>query len=326
MSMKKDALGLDNPILSLCIPTNGAVNWVVPVLNSIFSQGCDDSLFEVIVTDNAKNSEMQKAVENFGCKNLRYYQSDAQGFYNIVDSFQCAKGIFCKLINHRAKMTDGSLNKLIGLIERHKEEQPVIYCTNGVLGNDKEELICKNLNELVWNLHYYCTWMAGIGIWRKDIPNLEGIVFNKMFPNTTILFEQRQCDSKYLLWNVPYFYQQDGKGKGCYNLFHTFAVVFPEMLNDLQIRKRITENTYSKVMNDLYGCLKDFYRSYVLLRSDSSFDITNIRQNMSIYYPWYKYYQMVWSCKKSFYVDSYRDWGHLMRLSIKRRLRSQKVT
>lgn len=283
---------MDNPILSLCIPTNGAVKWIVPVIDSIYSQGCDDDLFEVLVSDNAKNPELESIVKNYAHDNIYYYKSDAQGFLNIVSSFQSAKGDYCKLINHRAKMTPGSLADLIALIEKYKKEQPVIYCTNGAVGNGKDELHCRDLNELVWNLHYYCTWMAGIGIWRKDIPNLEGIEYNKMFPNTTILFEQRTQPSTYLLYNKKFFNEQNGRGKGCYNLFHTFAVVFPDMLKDLEDRGCITQQTFDKVLVDLYGCLKGFYRDLVIKDPDTSFDLTGIRRNLAVYYPWYTYYKM----------------------------------
>ena len=39
-----------NVLISLCMPTNGVIEWVFPVLDSIFGQGVDDNLFEVVVT------------------------------------------------------------------------------------------------------------------------------------------------------------------------------------------------------------------------------------------------------------------------------------
>lgn len=308
---------MDRPILSLCIPTNGAVKWIVPVIDSIYSQGCDDALFEVIVADNAKNAELQEIIEHYGHNNIRYFRSDAQGFLNIVSSFQSAKGDFCKLINHRAKMIAGALDDLIGMVNKYKDEQPVIYCTNGVVGEGKDVVRCKNLDELLWNLHYYCTWMAGIGIWRKDIPNLEGIEYNKMFPNTTILFEQRTQPSAYLLYNKKFFNEQNGHGKGCYNLFHTFAVVFPDMLKDLQRRDRITQRTFDKVMKDLYGCLQNFYMNFVLRNPDKSFDLSGNHKNLTTYYSELDYWRMMYHCyKKYYYTEKFRGWVHQMKMDL----------
>lgn len=291
---------MDNPILSLCIPTNGAIKWVIPVIDSIYEQGCDKSLFEVIITDNAKNHELQEAVESYEYGNIHYYQSDAQGFLNIVSSFKSAKGDFCKLINHRSKMKEGSLHDILVLIDKYKEEQPVIYCTNGVIGDGKEEIFCKNLDELVQNLHYYCTWMAGIGIWRKDVKNLDNVEFNKLFPNTTILFEQRVAPSVYLLYNKKYFNEQNGQGKGCYNLFYAFAVEFPGMLNNLLQKERITKDTFGNVLKDLYICLQDFYMNYVLLNQDNSFDLTGIHKSFTTYYSEKDYWRMKFYCYKQY--------------------------
>ena len=43
--------------LSLCIPTNGVTEWVVPVLDSIYREQIAEELFEVVVTDNGENKE-----------------------------------------------------------------------------------------------------------------------------------------------------------------------------------------------------------------------------------------------------------------------------
>ena len=45
--------------LSLCIPTNGIVEWVFPALDSIYAEGVDNERFEVIVTDNGKNEDFK---------------------------------------------------------------------------------------------------------------------------------------------------------------------------------------------------------------------------------------------------------------------------
>ena len=298
------------PLLSLCIPTNGALHWIEPVIDSIYSQEVDESLFEVLVSDNAKNPELKLFIENYGHANISYMESDAQGFLNIVSSFRAAKGKFCKLINHRAKLKDGALKLIMETIVRYQDEQPVIYFTNGCIGVNSPEILCQNLDELVYNLHYYCTWMAGIGIWKKDIPSLNNIEFNKMFPNTSILFEQRQNDSKYLLSNIVFFEEQNGSGKGCYNLFNTFAVVFPDMLVNLKDRGRITDTTFKKVMKDLFGGLKIFYKCFYVLSKDESFDFTGIRKSISVYYPWYSYYLMIVSVylQKDVRLFYFRKW------------------
>ena len=49
------------PLLSICIPTNGIVSYVLPVLDSIYSQvkGNDLELFEVVIVDNGKGNDSE---------------------------------------------------------------------------------------------------------------------------------------------------------------------------------------------------------------------------------------------------------------------------
>ena len=53
------------PILSLCLPTNGAIHWVIPTLEGVYSQGVDNTLFEFVITDNGENSKLKAAIEQF---------------------------------------------------------------------------------------------------------------------------------------------------------------------------------------------------------------------------------------------------------------------
>ena len=72
------------PILSLCIPTNGAVEWILPVIESIYSQGYDTDKFEVVITDNGKDSQLPAYISKMNYPNLCYKQTSAEGFLNLV--------------------------------------------------------------------------------------------------------------------------------------------------------------------------------------------------------------------------------------------------
>ena len=52
------------PYLSLCIPTNGVIEWVSPVLNSIYDEKNPIGEFEVIVTDNGNNEEFYEFMQS----------------------------------------------------------------------------------------------------------------------------------------------------------------------------------------------------------------------------------------------------------------------
>jgi hypothetical protein len=289
------------PIISICIPTNGATKWVIPTLKGIYSQGVDLSLFDVVIADNGENSDLKEELKQFDYSNLSYNKTDNKGFLNLITSLKLGNGIYHKMLNHRSILEPNALKDWISLVEKYRLTKPVIYCSNGSITNG-EITECKNLDEFVFNLHYMCTWSGGIGIWDNDIESLNEIKYNEMFPNTSLLFEHRQ-HSNYIIYNKKFEVQQCGQGKGKYNLFNTFAVVFPDMLNDLLLRGRITSRTYNKVLEDLYRCLQDFYMQFVLKSLDKSFDLTGIHKSLTTYYSERDYWRMMYYCHKIYYYE-----------------------
>ena len=284
---------MDNqPLLSLCIPTNGAVNWILPVIDSIYSQGFDNSKFEVVITDNGKDSQLPNYIAKMNYPNLRYRQTADEGFLNLVSCLKDGKGLFCKMINHRSIMLPGSIADLISFVDKYKNQQPTVYCSNGVLSSG-EILECANTDAFVDNLTYYCSWSAGIGFWHKDIKNIDSVNLNEMFPNTSLLFYLRPQDSQFVIYNKKIYQMGDDSGKGGYNLFETFSVTFLDLINELRVKDRITLNTFLKVKSELYCFLREYYIKEVLMPTTHTFILENIESYMDVYYGHYYYEQMV---------------------------------
>lgn len=280
------------PILSLCIPTNGAVEWVLPVVKSIYSQGYDDKKFEVVITDNGKNSQLPTYIAKMNYRSLRYRQTKDEGFLNLVTCLKDGHGLFCKMINHRSVMLPGSIADMVALIERYKDRQPIIYCSTGNCNFDGEIMECPDTDVFVRNMSYWCSWSAGIGFWNKDIPRLSEVKLNDMFPNASLLFDVR-VNPQYVIWNKEYQKMEDDSGKGGYDVFYTFGVTFLDILNDLRIRKRISSETFVSVKNDLYIFLCKIYLNEVLLPTKHTFIIKNIAESMDVYYCRCSYRKMV---------------------------------
>lgn len=305
----------NKPFLSICIPTNGATKWVVPTLRSVYEQGVDISLFDVIITDNGENSDLEKALAEFNQPNLSYIHTNDKGFLNLITSLKLGNGCYHKMLNHRSILEPEALQNWIDIVKKYKDEKPVIYSSNGTIRGDKI-IECDNLDAFVYHLNYLCTWSGGIGIWEDDIKNMTGFEYNEMFPNASLLFEHRQ-QSRYVIYNKKFESQQEGQGKGCYNLFHTFAVVFPDMLKDLRCRDRITQQTFDKVLKDLYGCLQNFYMNFVLRNPDKSFDLSGNHKSLTTYYSELDYWRMMYHCyKQYYYTEKFRGWLHQQKMKI----------
>lgn len=279
------------PILSICIPTNGVVEWMIPVVESIYSQGVNYDLFEVVITDNGGKDDLERALQAYCYPNLHYYRTQAQGFTNQIDAFEKCSGLFCKMLNHRSKMQPGSIEKLIALVNRYKDGKPILYCAEGnAKGGNLIE--CANTDEFVRSLSYWVSWSAGTGAWRSDLCNLQRDEVDAMFPHTSFLFGLRE-ESKYVVWNEKYEVMSSDAGKGGYDLFHTFGVGFLDIINGLRIKKRVRQETFIKVKRDLYGFLSSLYVSEVLLPSKHTFIIGDVRQSMNVYYGDFYYKKMV---------------------------------
>lgn len=275
-------------LLSICIPTNGATQFVLPVLDSIYSQGVNNEFFEIVITDNGKNSTLGSAIEKYKAHgNLLYYKSELTGFVNQVDAFKHSNGLFIKMLNHRAQLLPGALSNLIELVHKYKETQPIIYCSNGVLklGEITDGM---DFNTFVKKLSYYSSWSAGVGIWNKDKIMLDKIPYNQMFPHASIIFEIRQ-QSEYVIWNKKYMIMEDEPTKGGYNIFQTFAVVYLDLLKELENKERITAKTFKSVKKDLRAFLSHWY--YILFYKSNQFRFStdNYKTYILTYYSYFDY-------------------------------------
>ena len=84
----------DNIILSLCIPTNGISEWVLPVIDSIYCSNIDKNKYEVIVTDNGNNLDFKTTIKRYTeiYPNLIYKETESSGFLNQIDAFSVSAG------------------------------------------------------------------------------------------------------------------------------------------------------------------------------------------------------------------------------------------
>jgi len=284
-------MGNHSPLLSLCIPTNGIVEWVIPTIDSIYSQGVDHSLFEVVVTDNGGKPDLEEAVRKYAHDNFHYYRTNAQGFTNQIDAFEKCSGLFCKMLNHRSRMLPESVNSLIRLVLKYQDTKPILYCAEGVVKGD-EFIECANTDEFVRHLSYWISWSSGTGAWREDIEDVRSKAIDEYFPHTVFLLGLRK-ESSYVIWNGKYEMMANDDGKGGYDVFNVFGVHLLDILSDLKYQNRISEKTFRKVKVDLFKFLITLYQKEVILPSKHTFIIRDVRRHIQVYYGDCYYWCMV---------------------------------
>lgn len=281
----------NKPLLSLCIPTNGRVEWILPVIESIYAQGVDPSLYEVVVTDNGEGTELETEVNRLNYNNFHYIRTQARGFSNQIDAFENCSGVFCKMLNHRSRMMPGSIEGLLNFIRKYQDTKPILYCAEG---HAKGGLFveCANTDEFVRKLGLYCSWSAGTGAWQKDLVDIRNKKVDSLFPHTLFLFNLRE-ESSYVIWNEDFTIMADDAGKGGYDVFYAFSVQFLDILSALRYSGRVSTETFLAVKKEVYRFVCGLFQDEVVLPTKHSFLIQNIRQSMQVYYGDFHYFWMV---------------------------------
>ncbi len=279
---------MNKPLISLCIPTNGVVELVFPVLDSIYSQDVSEDLFEVVITDNGKNEEFFTLMTAFCQKhsNILYEKTEALPFLNEIEAYKRANGAFIKFINHRTLLNPGALASFIQFVEAYQDTKPIIYFANGVLNLAKDVHSYGCFEEYVTNLSYWSSWSTGMGFWKSDFDAIpEDTEFNELFPHTTILFRERDrqeyiIDNRELLDEIPV----DQTKKGRYDLFHAFAVEYPSILCDLMRDCSISLTAFLRLKEDALQFVSLLYFDYVIRKIPCSYDLSGFEKAILVYY------------------------------------------
>lgn len=280
---------MSKPLVSLCMPTNGVVDWVFPVLESIYDQKVDQNLYEIVITDNGNNDEFKKLINEYlkTHTNIVYAETQALPFVNEIESYKRANGELIKFVNHRTKLLPGTLQRMIDYVEKNIGEKPVTYFSNGVLKIAKDKHEYKNFDDFVRNLSNWSSWSTGMTIWKEDFEKLPEDVstFNELFPHTNVLFNERNR-GKYVIDNSIIFDEmpQGKKPKGNYDLFFAFGVDYPGIILDLLRSKSISVATYKQVVSDNLSFVSSLYYQYFIKKEYCSYDLSGIESMYGVFY------------------------------------------
>ena len=275
-------------LLSLCIPTNGVLEWVLPVLESIYNQNVDESLYEVIVSDNGNSEEFRQALESYKMShsNLIYKKTYAQQFMNQVEAFKMASGEFIKFVNHRDLFVNGTVEYLIRLVQNNLDEKPVMFFSNGTRRIKECERKVADFDEFIRTLSYMSSWSGGTAIWKRDFEKIpEDYEYNILFPHTGFLFAAKSSAS-YIVSDRKIFQslKTDETKKGNYKLYKAFGVDFPNLVFQLEKEKSITKKTCNKVMQDMKFFLAQQYMEHEIMKNHCSYDLQGFQDYVGIYF------------------------------------------
>lgn len=284
---------MDNPYLSICIPTYNRLEILRNTLNSIYSDLNDVNMddFEVVISDNSPDSSTRGIKEKFNYPNLHYVETKCDGFLNSYFAMTYGKGKYLKLHNNYAKLQKGTLKNLIDAIKNNMDEKPFFFFTNG------EKLKGRVINyfsfdEFMAGLSYYSSWSTGFGMWRSDFEKYKRIELDSMFPQTSLILTQIY-KKKYILNDCKLFEDQYIPKKGGYNIFKVFSVGYIRLIKTSFDNGYISKKTFELIKKDLlYKYISVRYFKTVIFKLDT-FDKDDIKKNISVYYSCLEYYLMI---------------------------------
>ncbi len=274
--------------LSLCMPTNGISEWVFPALDSVYSAGLDDSIYEVIVTDNGNNDEFEKKMNDYTKKhcNLLYKKTNAYMFDNQLEALKLASGDYLKFVNHRSIWLPDRLQYMIDFLEMYRKEMPVIFFSNGSMGWGPNYKEFDSFDSFVCNLGVYGTWTGGVGIWREHYNEIKNhIQYDRISPHSGILYGKRNVN-KYII-NDKYWMKEittDHSKKGNYNLYKAFGLDEFVITINLYRDGDISEDTLISVKENFRKFLIGQYRAFNIEKKPCSYDLSEFDKHVNIFF------------------------------------------
>lgn len=284
------AIFMQIPLLSICIPCFGRVEYVRNTLNSLYQDNADIGLdkYEVVISDNDPKQAISVLANEFRTyPNLRYFYTECEGFMNSYHVLTYARGEFLKLHNSQTLFRKGALRTILGEVEKHKDKRSLIFYTNGLLGQFRSTEY-DTFESFMYALSYWSSWSNGFNIWRKDFEQIGDVKLNRLFPHTS-LFLTQHCSEEYCINDQLLFDVQRIPKRGGHNKFEAFTIEYPSLIDRCRKEGFISEKCEKRILHDVMTeFLPSLFFNKYIARIET-FDATNIRQNIKRYFPQYAY-------------------------------------
>lgn len=231
---------IEQPILSICIPTYNRAEYLRGALENITSDPEFDNRVEVVISDNASPDNTQEVGMDYANRfpNIKYFRNET----NVRDenfklAFQRASGKYLKLFNDTLRLNPGSLKKILEILSQEKSKMPLFVQTIDFL--DCNNCTIHSKEELLQSMSFYITWIANFGVYREDLKYLDvPEVYTKLlFAQVAWLLNisnHKEIKIYYDKWYTALW----PKNKGGYNIFKVFTDNYFSILKSFDISKK----------------------------------------------------------------------------------------
>lgn len=282
---------MEGLLLSICIPTYGREELLKNTIESIYSNNIDNSLFEICISDNSPTDETKNMLEKyfFNYSNLHYSKTNCEGFRNSIESLKMGKGKFLKLQNNYTAFNADYFAIFIETLKKIKNGT-LIFFSAGEL-KLYNQIQFEDFDSFMNCIHYYSSWSTSFCISKFDFDHLiyTNVELNNMFPHTSLLFFMTQKE-RYIVDDNLYFYNQNVKSKGGYNIPQVFGNDFLSMVEKLYLENNISNKTFLKIKkNLLYKYLVGWYVNVVCMKDVFHFSYEGKSKIITENFGFYRY-------------------------------------
>jgi glycosyltransferase involved in cell wall biosynthesis len=277
------------PLLSICIPTYNRADVLDKSIASIVKQPefiSED--VELIVSDNASDDNTEDVVKKYQeqYKNIFYSKNHEnirdRNFPVVIEE---AHGVFRKLCNDTLIFREGSVKKMIDLVQTNIREKPTIFFLNKAIKKKRQKaFIANNFDSFIKIVSFYSTWLGGFGVWKDDYNNIvdkfSGCELSLW--QTKVLFEMCSGKEKYFIDNSSLFDVKILENKDLsYGLYKVFYENYLGLCNECLNSHLLSNKTLYFLRKDLlFGFflpqiidIKFEYKRYLLSESEDLYQL-----------------------------------------------------
>jgi glycosyltransferase involved in cell wall biosynthesis len=243
---------MNDPTLSICIPTYNRATYLEDTINSIVNQKIfqETNKVEIVISDNCSDDNTREVADKYiaiyGVKIQYFRNSENIKDANFEKVLSYGKGLFLKLNNDTLMHHEDALDMIIEGINQNIKNKNILFFTNGVLKNITK-IHCEGLNSFVKTVSFYSTWIGGFGIWKDHFDSFDGFSRNAnlQLVQTDVLLRLISSGQSVYVYNNNIFDPVNPKlkGGGGYNIYQVFVTNYLGLLKDYREARQISKIT-----------------------------------------------------------------------------------
>jgi len=241
---------MQNPLLSICIPTYNRAEHLKITIDSIVQQllFVETNEVEIVISDNCSDDNTREVVDAFKISHgdkIQYFRNDV----NVLDqnmelSLRRGNGLFLKLNNDTLKHHNNSLDVIVNTIKLNLDTKKCLFFLNQRFSQNS--FTCRGLDGFVGAVSFHSTWIGSFGIWKEDLVVLTDYSrYAKLqLTQVDVLFRTIGADREVFINTDTLFEAMELPKKGGYDILTVFLDNYTKIIEEAVQNKYLSNTVY----------------------------------------------------------------------------------